>query len=52
MTVDERLLIVALRELLDEQNGPPLIRRQREWEAAVNRAADLLARLENVDDRT
>jgi uncharacterized protein YoxC len=28
----------ALRDLLDEQNGPPLVRRADEWQAAVDQA--------------
>jgi hypothetical protein len=28
----------ALRDLLDEQNGPPFVRRADEWQAAVDQA--------------
>lgn len=28
----------ALRDLLDVQNGPPLVRRADEWQAAVDKA--------------
>lgn len=33
----------ALENLLDEQNGPPLMRRQKEWEAAVAKGRAALA---------
>jgi len=38
-------LLQALRDLHDEQNGPPLIRRQASWEAAMAKAQELLTRL-------
>lgn len=34
----------ALQALLDEQNGPPLLRDAAAWEAAVRRAQDVLRR--------
>ena len=35
-------LEAALSTLLDEQNGPPLIRRRKEWEAACQQAREAL----------
>jgi len=32
----------ALSDLLDEQNGPPLIRNERAWQAAFDRGRKLL----------
>jgi hypothetical protein len=32
----------ALRTLLDEQNGPPLMRRQRQWKMACDEARRVL----------
>ncbi len=34
----------ALEELLDRQNGPPLIRKEKKWQAAVDKANKLLGR--------
>ena len=42
---NERLL-VALRNLYDEQNGPPLILHRKTWQAAYDNAAALLKELE------
>lgn len=36
-------LATALRNLLDEQNGPPLIRHEKSWQAAVDAAEEALA---------
>jgi predicted RNase H-like nuclease (RuvC/YqgF family) len=36
-------LVEALSDLLDEQNGPPLIRHQSSWQAAVDKADKLIA---------
>ena len=35
-------LEAALSTLLDEQNGPPLVRRRKEWEAACQQAREAL----------
>lgn len=32
----------ALQNLLDEQNGPPLIRHRKTWQAAYDKGCDLL----------
>ncbi len=32
----------ALQDLMDEQNGPPLIRNQASWEAAMSKAREAL----------
>ena len=37
-----RRLEDALRVLHDEQNGPPLLRRKKSWQAAMGKAAALL----------
>lgn len=37
-------LIDALSDLLDEQNGPPLLRRKTQWQAAVDKAIKTLGR--------
>ena len=34
--------INALRNLHDEQNGPPLFRREKQWQAAYDEAGDIL----------
>ncbi|KKK46829.1 hypothetical protein LCGC14_3161310, partial [marine sediment metagenome] len=34
--------INALRDLHDEQNGPPLLRREKQWQAAYDEAGDIL----------
>ncbi len=34
--------IEALRFLYDEQNGPPLLRRAKQWQAAMDLAAEIL----------
>lgn len=41
---DERIkgLVDALSDLLDEQNGPPLIGRAKQWDAAVLKAHKIL----------
>lgn len=39
-TINE--LLEALRDLADEQNGPPLERHKESWQSAVNRAYELL----------
>ena len=41
-----RKLREALESLMAEQNGPPLIRSQRQWEAAMAAARDALAEKE------
>ena len=33
----------ALQELCDEQNGPPLLRREKQWQAAMDKADGLLS---------
>lgn len=38
-------LLQALRDLYEEQNGPPLIRHQASWEAAMAKAEELMQRL-------
>jgi hypothetical protein len=42
MTIADQLS-QALRDLLDEQNGPPLVRREGEWQAASDAAIAALA---------
>ena len=37
----------ALRSLYDEQNGPPLLNREAQWQAAMDEALALLAELES-----
>ncbi len=39
-------LLLILRDLHDEQNGPPLIKYEKEWQATMNRAKKLLRELE------
>ncbi len=39
-------LVESLRELRDEQNGPPLIRHAKTWQAAVDKVDKLLERYE------
>ena len=34
----------ALRGLMDEQNGPPLASRLKQWQAAYDRAVEILKR--------
>jgi len=41
----------ALRDLLDEQNGPPLVRRADEWQAAVDQARAVLGEVKPLEDR-
>lgn len=43
---DVRELVEALRDLHDEQNGAPLVRREKEWQAAVDGARKALAKWE------
>lgn len=42
---NERLLY-ALRDILDEQNGPPLINREEQWQKAHDEGYALLRELE------
>ena len=46
MHVANARLLVALRNLYDEQNGPPLILHRKTWQAAYDNAAALLKELE------
>ena len=39
-------LLEALQELMDEQNGPPLIRDAPAWEAAMSKARAAIAKVE------
>jgi len=39
-------LLHALKALIDEQEGPPLIRRHRQWQAAVDAARAAIAKAE------
>jgi len=39
----------ALQALCDEQNGPPLIRRKDSWQAAMDKARDLLRIIFELD---
>ena len=41
-------LLEALQALYDEQEGPPLIRRQAQWEAAMNKARAAIAKAEEA----
>ena len=34
--------INALRDLHDEQNGPPLFRREKQWQTAMDKAEEVL----------
>jgi hypothetical protein len=43
---DVQELVEALRDLLDEQNGPPLLRYEKQWQAAVDAARAALAKWE------
>jgi hypothetical protein len=39
-------LLHALKALIDEQEGPPLIRRHRQWQAAVDACRAAIAKAE------
>jgi hypothetical protein len=39
-------LLEALQDLMDEQNGPPLIRDAPQWEAAMDKARAAIAKAE------
>ena len=39
--------INVLRNLHDEQNGPPLFRREKQWQAAMDKAEEVLKESEN-----
>jgi hypothetical protein len=43
--------IDALRGLYDEQNGPPVARRVKQWQAAVSKAEAVLLKYEPASDR-
>ncbi len=43
---DKKQLLEALRNLHDEQNGPPLLKYEKDWRAAMDRAKWLLKELE------
>ena len=38
----------ALRNLHDVQNGPPLLRHQKQWQAAYDEAGDVLEEMEHI----
>ena len=38
------VLTDALHDLLDEQNGPPILAREKEWESAMDAARRALGR--------
>ncbi len=42
--------INALRNLHDEQNGPPLLRREKQWQAACDAAGDILEESDHETD--
>lgn len=44
LRADLAAAVDALQELHDEQNGVPLIRRQRQWEDAMEKASLVLAK--------
>ena len=41
-------LLEALQALYDEQEGPPLIRRHRQWQAAMDKARAAIAKAEEA----
>lgn len=40
------VLLEVLQDLYDEQEGPPLIRRHRQWQAAIDKARSAIAKAE------
>lgn len=42
LSAENAALRAALQDLYDEQNGVPLIRREKQWQAAMNAAHKLL----------
>jgi hypothetical protein len=42
----EQELVKALRDLFDEQNGPPLIRDEKRWQKAYDKAGEMLIKYE------
>lgn len=44
--VDEMLL--AMQDLMDEQNGPPLIRKEKQWQAAYDACDKILTRFNKI----
>lgn len=42
LTAENKALQEALCNLVDEQNGPPLIRHEKNWQAAYDRACELV----------
>lgn len=46
LRADNARLCDALRGIYDEQNGPPLIRRQAQWEAAMTKTRACLEEYE------
>ena len=43
MTALEKRLYEALCDLYDEQNGPPLLRREAQWQNAMDSAEDAIS---------
>ena len=46
LTRERDALLEALQALYDEQEGPPLIRRHRQWQAAMDKARAAIAAVE------
>ena len=46
LTRERDALLEALQALYDEQEGPPLIRRHRQWQAAMDKARAAIAKAE------
>jgi hypothetical protein len=44
--VDE--MIYAMQDLMDEQNGPPLLRRNRQWQDAYDACDKILTRFNRI----
>lgn len=45
------VLLEALQDLYDEQEGPPLIRRHRQWQAAIDKARAAISKAEGSNDK-
>lgn len=44
--VDE--MLAAMQDLMDEQNGPPLVRKERQWQAAYDACDKILTRFNKI----
>jgi hypothetical protein len=41
-------ILAAMQDLMDEQNGPPLMRRERDWQTAYDNCDKILTRFNKM----